>query len=650
MSDSDSPNMEKEKKRDKKEKKKEKRRRELEEEAERKRRKAERKSRDKAGETEEERNARRMAKKLAKQAKQKQEKELFGYTNEANPFNDPNLTKAFVWKKKYDKEKATGIFDGKATGTRAQPLTKGQLKEKQVKLRHEIEKVKARREAREEEKAQMELMREQMEKEAIIDAVEGWEEREEEFFREQAHKSSEIRINEGREKAIDILAKNLKLSMEDKTDANLPVDLDVELTEPHLIFNGLGKRDLEELAKDLKVRAQLGGDELYWKALITICDDEMYKARNGGSGAYGLQEAVYEEIVGLLEGKHYKELQALENDVNRRISVGSRDSGVDVVYWENLLKHLQIFKAKAHLTDFHKALLKKRLKQLKQAHFEESDSDDNEKAEGGEDWEPELIPHSALTAEEKEKAKAAGKKDDEDSDDGNFSPVLLQDVDAEALEEAIDPEQDKKELEARRRVILEAKESEIRAAKMQEIAEQKAALESEEVERTLGTKRFMMSSEDMYQREAEKDMEDGEQVFKSELATPDQTYWWHDKYRPRKPRYFNRVKTGFEWNKYNQTHYDKENPPPKIVQGYKFNVFYPDLIDVNKPPRYFIEEDPASKDHCTIRFTAGPPYEDVAFKIVRKEWEFSHKRGFKCVFDRGVLHLYFNFRRYRYRR
>jgi hypothetical protein len=34
-----------------------------------------------------------------------------------------------------------------------------------------------------------------------------------------------------------------------------------------------------------------------------------------------------------------------------------------------------------------------------------------------------------------------------------------------------------------------------------------------------------------------------------------------------KPRFFNRVKTGFEWNKYNQTHYDHDNPPPKIVQG-----------------------------------------------------------------------------------
>ena len=47
-----------------------------------------------------------------------------------------------------------------------------------------------------------------------------------------------------------------------------------------------------------------------------------------------------------------------------------------------------------------------------------------------------------------------------------------------------------------------------------------------------------------------------------------------------------RVHTGFEWNKYNQTHYDMDNPPPKIVQGYKFNIFYPDLIDKTKTPEY----------------------------------------------------------------
>lgn len=88
-------------------------------------------------------------------------------------------------------------------------------------------------------------------------------------------------------------------------------------------------------------------------------------------------------------------------------------------------------------------------------------------------------------------------------------------------------------------------------------------------------------------------------------------YWWHDKYRPRKPKYFNRVHTGYEWNKYNQTHYDHDNPPPKIVQGYKFNIFYPDLVDKTKAPVYTIEKDGSSGETCLIRFHAGPPYEDI---------------------------------------
>ena len=90
-----------------------------------------------------------------------------------------------------------------------------------------------------------------------------------------------------------------------------------------------------------------------------------------------------------------------------------------------------------------------------------------------------------------------------------------------------------------------------------------------------------------------------------------QVYWWHDKYRPRKPKYFNRVHTGYEWNKYNQTHYDHDNPPPKIVQGYKFNIFYPDLVDKTKAPTYTIEKDGNSSETCIIRFHAGPPYEDI---------------------------------------
>jgi len=134
-----------------------------------------------------------------------------------------------------------------------------------------------------------------------------------------------------------------------------------------------------------------------------------------------------------------------------------------------------------------------------------------------------------------------------------------------------------------------------------------------------------------------------------EVGLCPQAYAWQDKYRPRKPRYFNRVKTGYDWNKYNQTHYDHDNPPPKIVQGYKFNVFYPDLIDKTQTAQYFIE--PADSDEfCVIRFHAGPPYEDIAFKIINREWNLSRKRGFRCTFERGVLSLYFNFNSHWYRR
>jgi hypothetical protein len=124
---------------------------------------------------------------------------------------------------------------------------------------------------------------------------------------------------------------------------------------------------------------------------------------------------------------------------------------------------------------------------------------------------------------------------------------------------------------------------------------------------------------------------------------------WGYKYRSRKPQYLNKVKSGYDWNKYNRAHYDRDNPPPKTVQGYKFNVFYPDLIDNSVTPKYALEA-ADTPDFCIIRFSAGPPYEDIAFKIVNKEWEIGRRAGFRSTFQRGILQLHFNFKRSRYRR
>ena len=92
-----------------------------------------------------------------------------------------------------------------------------------------------------------------------------------------------------------------------------------------------------------------------------------------------------------------------------------------------------------------------------------------------------------------------------------------------------------------------------------------------------------------------------------------------------------------------------DNPPPKVVQGYKvsqlrgidcaavclfaddrgweqFNVFYPDLIDKRKAPTFKIVKEPGNDETVLLHFSAGPPYEDIAFRIVNRDWEYSHKR------------------------
>lgn len=62
--------------------------------------------------------------------------------------------------------------------------------------------------------------------------------------------------------------------------------------------------------------------------------------------------------------------------------------------------------------------------------------------------------------------------------------------------------------------------------------------------------------EEIYQLAVGQGFDEEEELFNLEVEMSRQAYTWEDKYRPRKPRYFNKVHTGYEWNKYNQTHYE----------------------------------------------------------------------------------------------
>lgn len=576
--------------------------------------------------------AKKAQRKAMKVAKMLKTNTVSGYSNDSNPFGDSNLNEKFVWRKKIERDVTQGVS--------IDAFSVKSEKKRQKERMAEIEKVKKRREERALEKAQREEEMALLARERARAEFQDWEKKEEEFHFDQSKVRSEIRLREGRARPIDVLTKHL----------NGSDDLDIEINEPYMVFKGLTVKEMSELRDDIKMHLDLDRATPthveYWEALLVVCDWELAEARKKDAidrarvrgeepppellaEQRGLHSSVEPDVKKLLHGKTRAELEALQSHIESEMRTGTAKV---VEYWEAILKRLHIYKAKACLKEIHAKMLRKHLQRLEQP-FEDEDKLENDHV---------MIPEpEGVYTEDDVKVRSADEsfspepiRENQEAEDeaeaGSFSPQLLHGDDNE---EAIDPEEDRAILERKRMAVLEEQQRRIQEAMASKPAPSEDNLEMKAI-KAMGT------------------MEDGDAVFGSgaEVNLDSQVYWWHDKYRPRKPKYFNRVHTGYEWNKYNQTHYDHDNPPPKIVQGYKFNIFYPDLVDKIKAPNYTIEKDGSNGETCIIRFHAGPPYEDIAFRIVNKEWEYSHKKGFKCTFERGILHVYFNFKRHRYRR
>jgi hypothetical protein len=597
-----------------------------EDDEDRKRRKAEKKEKKKSQkkedkkerkehETESERRARKEKKKAAKLAS------FFGYTNEENPFGDTSLQEQFVWRKKHTKE-----------GT--DELVKKAKEKKREKLVNEIVKVRKRRQDREDEREEMDRLKQEELRLREAAQYGDWQAKEEEFLMKSTQERSRIRIREGREKPIDILAKNLLIfqggeddgTKDSRKGTTLDPSLEMELREPYKIFEQLPLSELKELHDDIKTYLEFEGggtNAEFWASLKVICEHELKQLEADAEPHHGtgMHASVAKDVEEMFAGKSCAHLEGMQSEIADTLE-GGADDGVDVEYWEGLLAQLIIYKAKAKLRELHTQILMGRLEQLAEKKKKVQAQREEEAAAKGESVAADDLIHQLEGADGDPSLSPELEAGGED-----FSPVLEEDDG----DNAVDEEEDKQGLEEQRRLALE-----------QQL--QKRIPQS-------GPGDVGSEADAMFRREASKGVDDGEEVMAGddEFSVPGQVYWWHDKYRPRKPRYFNRVKTGYEWNKYNQTHYDHDNPPPKVVQGYKFNIFYPDLLDKSKTPNFVIEPG-GHKDFCIIRFKAGPPYEDLAFKIVNKEWEYAQKRGFRCVFERGILQLYFNFKRHMYRR
>ncbi|GAB6028533.1 hypothetical protein CHUAL_002680 [Chamberlinius hualienensis] len=606
-------------------------------------------------ETPEEKRLRRLIKKEAKEKKRKErmgwDKDYMHYTNTDNPFGDANLLETFVWSKKMDKE-----GKGNVRPEEIEQQNKLKLEENRV----ELEKVKKRRLEREQERAQREEEMQRMQREKEAAQFKEWEKQEDTFHLQQALLRSKIRIDDGRAKPIDLLAKYI--SAEDE-------DLAIEMLEPYACLNGLSIHDLEDLLEDIKVYMELekGKNLDYWNDITIIVEEELYKLRKAdtankeryGDRREGINSSVENAVLTTFKGKSHSQLLAMHDQIQKRIF--NREEGTDIGYWESILARLKAQIAKARLRERHQDNLKRKLQQLKQEQGVESDPvfpivegqsnepvrtssssseagssrlTENKQSEEKLEVKPKLdadgnVIENSEEQDTNEEGEAVITETDlqvisiEEYNSGRYTPTLIPIEKVEPGTLITNPFDDIQRLEFARRQLIGTGSAVLPA---------------------------MTAVEKVMEREAQKGMSEDEAVFSVEASIDHKVYLWSDKYRPRKPRYFNRVHTGFEWNKYNQTHYDMDNPPPKIVQGYKFNIFYPDLIDRSITPEYTLTPCPDNRDFGNLRFHAGPPYEDIAFKIVNREWEYSYKRGFRCQFHNNIFQLWFHFKRYRYRR
>ncbi|KAG5918760.1 hypothetical protein E4U42_006744 [Claviceps africana] len=402
---------------------------------------------------------------------------------------------------------------------------------------------------------------------------------EDKFVLKQSKRKANIRVREGRAKPIDRLAFNLRYidperDLFDDDDG----DLHIPLFHPMEIVNHLQLAQLKELESDIAsyhILETQKQNRRYWQALRTLCLDLQSKAEaNMRDGR--VVNSVMSDIDKILSPKTYDQLETLEKQIKTKLR---SDEDIDTDYWEQLLRHLLVWKSKAILARIYGEILEKRQEMLKAR-------------------EPTTLSGQALPA-------PADRGQGFEAGTTPFMPV-----------------------------------------------QNNTGEDASNVTNAL------------YNREAARGISENEEVFAAEEEVPAAPKpKWADKYRARKPRYFNRVQMGYEWNKYNQTHYDYDNPPPKVVHGYKFNIFYPDLIDKTKAPTFKIIREhgrrrgesfaaAGEEDTCLIRFIAGPPYEDIAFRIVDREWDYSSKRerGFRSSFEKGILQLHFQFKKIFYRK
>lgn len=624
---------------------------------------------------------------------------IFGYTAENNPFGDPNLTQAFVWKKREEKEVKTGGGGG-GSGRQAGETAAMETERRRQELLDEVERAKERRAKREADKEEMERLRHEEARLKDSEQYREWEARDDEFHMHTARSKAVIRLRDGRGTATDFMVYNHLLcdSVEGQIapgSAGGQADVRsvlrdrflrsaISTADPVEVIACLNAVQLRAVLQDVKQmqtleeaataaadtvvlngRGKGGGGSAgpagqthllpggtarvgghgpvpimttfpdVWGLLSTVLQAQIGRLEKrqaaidrAGRTAEETVRSVEDEIDGMFEGKTEVDLDDMQEQIQtllngassaavaasvalpslhaRAAGQGTGAAAVDHEYWHGILGHLRVAKAKASLKRLHEQALIARLEQVRGLQDLHRVSQGSRGGTGGLSLPSGEGMVSAV-------AEAAGGASADTGAAGSECRRRGIEAGLGRIKDAGGQVHD-----SGAQVMTGLGSGGVKGNAAGSDHPEGGAVFTDENGRPLPTG----EGEEALEEEAEvqlapmphppssghTSLDEHSNVRLPDGISAGEAQVLAGKYRPRKPRYFNRVKTGYDWNSYNKTHYDKDNPPPKTVQGYKFTVFYPDLLDKSHTPRYSLH--PAdTPDFCIIRFHSGPPYE-----------------------------------------
>ena len=516
-------------------------------------------------------------------------------------FSNDKESKPFVWKKKLQQH---GINPDLLSRDDISKIQKRKITENQK----EIEAVKKRRYERHREVEENVRLRSISHRQRDIEWSNVWHKMEEEFILKQAKLRPKIRLRQGRGKPIDYLVKYIENINDLWNSEEIEHELE-EMDATDHVDSIIELSDLQNLEEDIIVCKQIHTDEnlqQFWADVHCIVSNKISSLQELSSHSRSclvkVDRRIHSDIMSTFQGKSLQQLLLLENNITSKLC--SETSGVDVSYWEDVLYQLKTSIASCRLKYLHKTYMSKKVR-CKEV--------ENNVPPG---YSVQKYGHMGNKESNSENHENANFKIEESVNDFSFEK-------SSAFKEDIIKVNDKKDCSMTKlySVPFYNIDDLDKSVKLRE--------ESEDLNNLIEMRKRVIETKD----------------FSSKMfADNGEPILCQSQYTLRRPKYVNRVHTGYVWNKYNRTHYDKENPPPKQVMGYKFTVFYPDLMNKQCVPNYKVEPFAEDDSYSMITFMGGPPYEDIAFKIVNAEWDRSWKRGgYRCEFNGSVFYLWFKF-------